>query len=160
MRDENLRASLVVSGKVKEERKPRTVVSLTFPETTYNEASFQCAAARAALPPRPPTSSIGNKPRTDCEHVFLVGDMNHGMIAHLYFMSAEEFDGVWMVFYDVADCAYSVMSGAEWMKRDREVWLRRQMPTRVLLDTAGNEQEAMERLKAIFLQKQSEAIAA
>ena len=45
MRDENLRASLVVSGKVKEERKPRPVASLTFPETTYNAASFHCAAA-------------------------------------------------------------------------------------------------------------------
>jgi hypothetical protein len=87
--------------------------------------------------------------------------MDQGMIAHLFlFMRAEEFNGVWMVFYDVAECAYAVMAGAEWMKRDREVWLRQQMPTRVLLDIAGNEQSAMERLKSICRQRQSEAMAA
>jgi hypothetical protein len=75
-------------------------------------------------------------------------------------MNAEEFNGVWMVFYDVAECAYAVMAGAEWMRRDREVWIRQQMPTRVLLDVAGTESAAMERLKSIYRQRHSQAIAA
>ena len=75
-------------------------------------------------------------------------------------MNAEEFNGVWMVFFDVAECAYAVMPGAEWMKRDREVWLRHRMPTRALLDVAADESAAMERLKSICRQKHSQAIAA
>jgi hypothetical protein len=36
VRDENLREGFGVGGNVKEERKPRPVVSLMFPPTPYN----------------------------------------------------------------------------------------------------------------------------
>lgn len=75
-------------------------------------------------------------------------------------MSAEEFNDLWMVCYDSAECAYAVMSGSEWIRRDREDWLKQRMATRLLLATATSESDAMDRLKALCRDRYSEAVAA
>ena len=75
-------------------------------------------------------------------------------------MSAEEFKDLWMVCYDSIECAYAVISGSEWIKRDREDWLKQRMPARLLLDTATSESAATERLKVMCRERCSEAVAA
>ncbi|HYG24766.1 MAG TPA: hypothetical protein VEH04_18510 [Verrucomicrobiae bacterium] len=73
-------------------------------------------------------------------------------------MTLEIFSSSWVVFYDWSECAYDVITGSEWLKRDREHWLHQHMPTRVMLDIAESEADAQQRLKDLARLRTLQAI--
>jgi hypothetical protein len=75
-------------------------------------------------------------------------------------MNLDTFNSAWIVYYDSTECAYDVMPGLEWLKRDRDSWLHQRMPTRVMLDVAESERAAIDRLKDLSRKRRAEAIAA
>jgi hypothetical protein len=74
-------------------------------------------------------------------------------------MTLETFNSSWIAFYDWSECAYDVISGSEWLRRDRESWLRQRMPTRVMLNIAESETVAEEWLKTVLRRRRFEAVA-
>ncbi len=74
-------------------------------------------------------------------------------------MTIDTFSSSWIVYYDWSECAYNVIAGAEWLRRDREHWLHQRMPTRVMLDIAEDEAAAVERLKRFSRDRQVETAA-
>lgn len=64
-------------------------------------------------------------------------------------MTLETFNSSWIAFYDWSECAYDVISGSEWLQRNRENWLDQRRPTRLMLTVAESEAVAMEWLKSV-----------
>lgn len=70
-------------------------------------------------------------------------------------MNSDDFEKLWLVYYDFEEKTYGVFSVDRWLKMDKDCYLKNRRPSCVVLDICDTKEAAEESLEGFDKRKKS-----